>query len=192
LICLFITQMKKNVSYLILIALIAFQCKKPDSASQLPPITTTGANTFGCLVNGNVWLPYYEGWSTQINALAITAETKNYAFNEVQIFAADTKQSENSRLYLTIDGIKDTGYYHISNYLNEGMVFFSTDNEQFEPFDTFGLVHIIKCDTINKIISGTFSFIGYTDPNHTIAKTASITDGRFDMHYPLIMHFKTN
>jgi len=38
-------------------------CKKKDppigtnAIAQLPPITTTGANTFGCLVNGEVWLP---------------------------------------------------------------------------------------------------------------------------------------
>jgi len=38
-------------------------CKKKDppignnATAQLPSITTTGANTFGCLVNGEVWLP---------------------------------------------------------------------------------------------------------------------------------------
>jgi hypothetical protein len=37
------------------------QCKKSSSSSQpvLPPITQTGANTFGCKINGQVWLPYY-------------------------------------------------------------------------------------------------------------------------------------
>ena len=28
-----------------------------DNPPQLPPETQTGANTFGCLVNGKVWLP---------------------------------------------------------------------------------------------------------------------------------------
>ena len=35
------------------------QCKKndPNPVDQLPPATQTGANTFGCLVNGQPWLP---------------------------------------------------------------------------------------------------------------------------------------
>ena len=45
---------------LLLAALLGLsQCKKkdPDPLSQLPPATQTGANTFGCLVNGQPWLP---------------------------------------------------------------------------------------------------------------------------------------
>ena len=45
---------------LLLAALLGLcQCKKkdPDPVSQLPPATQTGANTFGCLVNGQPWLP---------------------------------------------------------------------------------------------------------------------------------------
>lgn len=35
------------------------QCKKnePAPADQLPPATQTGANTFGCLPNGQPWTP---------------------------------------------------------------------------------------------------------------------------------------
>ncbi|AMR28850.1 hypothetical protein A0257_18270 [Hymenobacter psoromatis] len=45
---------------LLLAALLGLsQCKKsnPDPVSQLPPATQTGANTFGCLVNGQPWTP---------------------------------------------------------------------------------------------------------------------------------------
>ncbi|MEO7801559.1 MAG: hypothetical protein ABIR81_06155 [Ginsengibacter sp.] len=40
--------------------LITASCKKnntPTDEDQLPPATQTGANTFGCLINGKVWLP---------------------------------------------------------------------------------------------------------------------------------------
>ena len=45
---------------LLLAALLGLsQCKKNDinPVDQLPPATQTGANTFGCLVNRQVWLP---------------------------------------------------------------------------------------------------------------------------------------
>ena len=45
---------------LLLVALLGLsKCKKNDAdpTSQLPPATQTGANTFGCLVNGQPWTP---------------------------------------------------------------------------------------------------------------------------------------
>jgi hypothetical protein len=52
---------------LLLAALLGLsQCKKhdPDPLDQLPPATQTGANTFGCLVNGQPWTPQgYNGTS---------------------------------------------------------------------------------------------------------------------------------
>ena len=45
------------------LVLLCTQCKKTNSSTpqteleKLPPITKTGANTFGCLVNGVAWLP---------------------------------------------------------------------------------------------------------------------------------------
>jgi hypothetical protein len=59
--------MKKYYFILALILLSQTACKKdkhingtgtpPPQQQQLPPITTEGKNTFGCLVNGEVWLP---------------------------------------------------------------------------------------------------------------------------------------
>ncbi|GAB2858733.1 Riean_0653 family protein [Hymenobacter ruber] len=52
--------MNKQAAILLLAALLGLsQCKKkdPDPASQLPPATQTGANTFGCLVNGQAYTP---------------------------------------------------------------------------------------------------------------------------------------
>ena len=45
---------------LLLAALLGLsQCKKTeaDPVDQLPPATQTGANTLGCLVNGQAWTP---------------------------------------------------------------------------------------------------------------------------------------
>jgi hypothetical protein len=45
---------------LLLITITFFNCSNSDDPieqDQLPPITQTGANTFGCVVNGEVLIP---------------------------------------------------------------------------------------------------------------------------------------
>ena len=52
--------MKKIITVILLSTLLGASCKKtntPSPTDQLPPTTQTGANTFGCLVNGKVWIP---------------------------------------------------------------------------------------------------------------------------------------
>ncbi|MBA3675300.1 MAG: hypothetical protein H0W75_10180 [Chitinophagaceae bacterium] len=55
--------MKNNLIHIPLFFFFTFltaaSCKKPgsDNTDQLPPETTTGAMTFGCKVNGEVFIP---------------------------------------------------------------------------------------------------------------------------------------
>ncbi len=45
--------------------LLAVSCKKKESSNpkdDLPPITHTGANTFGCLVDGKLFKPKKKDW----------------------------------------------------------------------------------------------------------------------------------
>ena len=50
--------MKKSLLIFLVPLLLASSCKKnKDSTDQLPPETTTGAMTFGCKVNGKVFVP---------------------------------------------------------------------------------------------------------------------------------------
>jgi len=51
--------MKLLLSIIILSTILAVSCQQEEIAPpELPPITQEGANTFGCLINGEVWLPY--------------------------------------------------------------------------------------------------------------------------------------
>ena len=53
----------KHIIMLLVAMVMITSCKKTDTNSldaelaKLPPITQTGANTFGCLVNGRAVLP---------------------------------------------------------------------------------------------------------------------------------------
>jgi hypothetical protein len=176
--------MKKLILFiLLLLSLYEIKCNKDGTPIEsLPPITTNGANTFGCKVDGKVWLPY-----GGFNLKAITVNGGIIATSSaIQIFTCNRKNGAMSDLDITLNNVFDTGTYKIYNKLDEGLLY-SDGNSSYEPFDTFGIVHISRCDTVQKIISGTFSFTatdkmgGSPDSN----KTVKITDGRFDLHYPL-------
>jgi len=53
--------MKSQVCFSLIFILLFTQCNwfkdGFTAAEQLPPATQVGANTFGCLLNGKVWLP---------------------------------------------------------------------------------------------------------------------------------------
>src|SRR3977135_4034858 len=43
----------------LVLCLSSIYCKKNNTEAQLPPITQDGKNTFGCKVDGLIWLPYW-------------------------------------------------------------------------------------------------------------------------------------
>ena len=84
--------------------------------------------------------------------------------------------------------IFDTGLYSISFHSNkEGAAFYyynlldTYDSNQYNV-DTVhsGSLHLLRLDSINHVVSGTFYFDAY---NKYLNKTVKITDGRFDYHY---------
>ena len=82
--------MKKYYFLLVYILLALPSCKKDKEISggggqtpqQLPPITTEGKNTFGCLVNGQVWLPEVKPYQMFVYPL-----TSSYEFGLFHIAA---------------------------------------------------------------------------------------------------------
>jgi hypothetical protein len=51
--------MKNKQFFLLLFTLVAIagvQCKKESELDKLPPATTTGAQTLGCLINGDAFI----------------------------------------------------------------------------------------------------------------------------------------
>jgi hypothetical protein len=128
--------MKKYIFLLILLAsLSSVKCKKTDIGDQLPPITTTGANTFGCKVDGKVWLPH-GGWN--VNAIEVVAFLSHkYSNTDLEIYTNNRKNNALSGISISISPILDTGLYKIYNKLNVGLVY-NNNNINYEPFDTFG------------------------------------------------------
>ena len=46
-----------KTAVLLFLTFTLINCTKSDDQDQLPPATQTGANTFGCLINGKVFIP---------------------------------------------------------------------------------------------------------------------------------------
>ena len=159
------------------------QCKKNKTEEQqLPPETTTGAMTFGCKVNGQIFVPkdgrgkpglYCQyvnlgagiggGWYLNIpatNWLPNPPIGVNIETDSLLIVQGQTYQFKNAK------GFARTFY-------DNGNVYPKLDNDA-------GELKITKFDQTNRVLSGTFFFTG---TNTTTGEKVSITEGRFDIRY---------
>ena len=164
--------------YALLLPLLAAQCNKPSEDGELPPITTEGKNTFGCRVNGEVWIPWREF------DLFHTAITVSYHTPTGGVNIAAKKKMDDLELFQTISfsstNIKDIGEYKYNNATYSDFDTSFCINFAFD-FDTayVNKLEILRLDTENRIISGTFEFTAVNDECEPVI----ITDGRFDLKY---------
>ncbi len=145
-----------------------FEMPTDDPTSQLPPETQTGANTFGCLVDGK---PYkvFAGFPNP------PATFLDYQFNDMSISG-----NQASRATVSILGasITDTGIFKIQkDFRRPGVTALYSKDDKFYDAIT-GELHIKRLDPFDKIISGTFQFTGVDGRD-----TTKITKGRFDLRY---------
>lgn len=160
-------------SFLLLSASCKKQSKNP--IDNLPPATQTGANTFGCLVNGEVWKPK-GGLLDQVLDFTYDPDFREGSFGII----ANRYLSINDKMELRIGG---TGINKVGNYnltaLNNNVIYRDTKNscQYIDNITLSGTLSITRYDLQAKIISGTFNFklekIG--------CPTISATEGRFDL-----------
>ncbi|MGE0076607.1 MAG: DUF6252 family protein [Bacteroidales bacterium] len=182
----------KILNYLIIalcfLMINASSCFDKDDEDKLPPETQTGNNTFGCLVNGKVWLPRGVPFSS-----VGTVAWVNSSYNYLSVGANQ-------------DNSQSIGFVLKDTEINSGMVYTLNSNvNSHADFESrcetgaycyygsnsknVGELTITKFDTINMIVSGLFSFKAY----FTEAQASdcgcdslfSITEGRFDLKYSL-------
>ncbi|WP_426669158.1 DUF6252 family protein [Mucilaginibacter sp. McL0603] len=167
------------------ITFLSVSCKKQpvDQLSLLPPATQTGANTFGCLVNGYALIPHNRSIVTgPLLSCGYGLYSKGYLFNvtgganvrsgnlaTVSIQTDSLKISEGETVPLTKDYVPG---YASGIYLENLQYHMTNDNAR-------GQLTITHLDTINQIVSGTFYFNAVSANGDTV----KITNGRFDMHY---------
>ena len=174
----------KNIISFLIFAIALNSCNKDDDPKptnpidQLPPATQTGANTFGCLLDGEVFKPdnlpnstncfyQYVNGGYYFNVRASKKDKNNVS--ETIALKTENKQIEQGITYdlLEAESNETFGGYFYGSLLNYTNLNYS------------GKLTITKLDKINFIVSGTFWF----DVKDNLGVVHQIREGRFDMEY---------
>jgi hypothetical protein len=170
--------------------LMASGCSKQSASStnQLPPATNQGLNTFGCLVNGQVFVPQAPiGYPYPYYTCYIYPNTTNPNFSEFTLSGEDKSNGGFTAVGFTLDSInlqqgdtfqlKSIGGGNYATYTNANtpgyINYYTTDT-------LTGQLIITYLDKTNYIVSGTFLFNAVSA---NASDTVHITEGRFDMLY---------
>lgn len=186
--------MKKFILFLT-ITLALSCCSKDDKQiaeiDKLPPATQTGANTAGCLLNGQAFLPkgnsqfgpilncfYQQNQDGFHLGLSINNKENSSIYKTVQ-FATNPIQLEENTTYSLVAKIINSNNTYISNFAEYNIISFNGDTNYITTITNTGELRVTKLNTQQKIISGTFWY----DAIDTHGEIIKIREGRFDMHY---------
>ena len=184
----------KNLISIITLTLIFSCCSKKDvqitTSTQLPQATQTGANTAGCLVNGQVFLPKGSSQAGPILSCFYQQDQDGY---HMGLNIADKSNSSIKAVNISLNPAQllDNVTYSLSEITNGTLNYASnfgefiiysninSDNRFNTNLLNQGELKITKLNTQQKIISGTFWF----DAVNTQGEIVKIREGRFDMRY---------
>jgi Family of unknown function (DUF6252) len=145
----------------------------------LPAATTEGLNTFGCKINGKVWIANGIRNDQGTVAKAIEVEFRQLNASTFYLFIhtnADTKDRVQLSLPKGVMGtnlLEDRYDQPFAIYYDNNFRLFTTKSPN------SGKVDITRLDTVNRIVSGTFEF----DGEFIVTKEkVTITEGRFDIN----------
>jgi hypothetical protein len=177
-------------------------CKSSNSPTpleQLPPATQTGANTFGCLIDGQAWIPNgtsgfipspainggYLGQSTFTPPDPQGRDKYNIQFRtykkdglSMQIYVEKVEKTGRYELNFDTETSpnlvypKSYGYYSIRNATP------ATSSSYVTTSQVIGYVNFTVADTVMGKLAGTFEFDAIDKNSGKIIK---ITNGRFDI-----------
>jgi len=186
--------MQSKRIFIVVVSLLSLlSCKKEQNTqaenelAKLPAITQTGANTFGCLVNGNAVVSNNLSCSYEQ-----TAQLASGNYFDFTLIATDSTSASKQTISLYVPGmpqIKDNSSYNLNAAANAIDRWYADYNDaptggvvndyQTTLGSSSGVISFSKIDTVNKVLSGTFSFVGVDSDNQTVP----VTSGRFDVHY---------
>jgi len=146
---------------------------EPTELEKLPPLTTSGENTFGCLVNGEAYIvtsAYNLVAMYQQGVLFIGGENDFKGISTHISLLVEDRIAEGEAFVLNTDTSPKGEYYTQS-------CFYSTSSKY------SGRIEIAYFDTKGHIISGTFEFLATANDACGNDEIMNISDGRFDLQY---------
>ena len=195
--------MKKNVYYLLFILFFfnGSKCIKSNlsAPSVLPPITQEGKNTFGCLVNGKVWVPFFPCYGTGINSVEALSCNIGPLFSDSSLpifFSVDAgNYTPDSLSYFSFhqNGTLSDHIYGPGNIIDSILIRYVGGKgvyyNYYYPYPGASApryFQVTKLDTINKIISGVFAFTLYAQVSGNgqgLLDSVIVSEGRFDLAF---------
>lgn len=160
----------------------------PIDYTVLPPITQEGKNTFGCKVNGEVWVPRIDTRSfdpTRHDKIASLHEKNGSGAGAIVCNLLDFDSKQDDWLQITFG---QTFFQPVQNcglMLGVGALFNTTSGKWYSSKyhdSSNNCVTVTRIDTANNIVSGTFHFVLYRDSVNLNDKIV-LSEGRFDMFY---------
>ena len=152
-------------------------CKKNklSELDKLPPITQTGTNTFGCLINGKAYLP--GGWDGNHSNYRVFVDPIDSSLGiRTYNFETDKKLSVTIASYSLYSGIN-----LLFNHKGKTTLGIDEIYNCYIPLNDSvyrkGELKITQYDLQNGIVSGLFNCLIYTQG---CTDTIRITNGRFD------------
>ncbi|MBE9463746.1 hypothetical protein ACFP1I_32515 [Dyadobacter subterraneus] len=173
-------------------------CKKESDV--LPDETQNGSNTFGCKVNGEIWLPKSSfgkpgidlSYDPAFNGGTMSLKARNWFYTNKQ-----QTISTASNINIAIGQLSKTGKYSFDSDIGQalGQYYIATleDQSATEIMNCYydevgdkrtGTLTISKLDLQNGFISGTFDFIlNKKDSLAGCKPVIKVTEGRFDVKF---------
>ncbi len=158
----------------------------PIDYTVLPPATQTGAGTFGCLVNGKVWVPRVPLLAATYQEISSTISEKNYSgAGGITCNLEDAEIQQDDWLSLRFPPTLFDTITFCTPTPNLLLLFRNTNGHYYRS-DIVQIpnncIKITKLDTISNVLSGIFSFTLFRD-SINLGNKLEITDGRFDLKY---------
>ncbi|MCL1933535.1 MAG: hypothetical protein FWF53_06980 [Candidatus Azobacteroides sp.] len=167
-----------------LAGMISFSSCEKKNFNEMPPETQTGKNTFGCLIDGELFVG---GCCAIWMQPVIIAEYYTVSDKLGIVVWGKMNGTPGAVIRIGIDSLQQnsTQKVYFANYIpavrEECPTYSTSDN---------GICTITKLDTLNKIVSGRFEFAGRcTDSDFNIMDSTEIkqiTQGRFDLKLDVI------
>lgn len=184
---------KKAHLLLIMLAFLAslVSCNKETKEvsthdpNTLPPLTHEGKNTFGCVVNGEVWVAYtppsisgpnsIEGsYYSDVKGLYIIATRENSELNISESIDLAVKDLNTAGQYQAYSDHHVTkGFIDFKNNLNCSIYYYDTT--------LIRTINITYFSQTKRIVSGTFE-MDLVNPS-CLGDTIRVRDGRFDWRF---------
>jgi hypothetical protein len=151
-----------------LFLLLSIGCECEEEKMVMPPITSVGAHTFGCYINGDMFVHPKRKFVGQFGHSSLYADLKP---SDLHVYSYDF----NNRYISIVDSCVEVGKINRP----KSAVYRDEMNARFVMEDDLeGEIILSRFDPYNQIVSGTFSFSARNEKTDSIV---TISEGRFDI-----------